>query len=102
DGYRRDPRHAAASLYVGRADRVPNCAQLASNALKLAGVMMVRNEADIIEASVRHNLSCLDRLAVIDHGSFDGTSEILRQLAAESDAVRIIADPSVAYEQSTR
>ena len=64
--------------------------------------MMVRNEADIIEASVRHNLSCLDRLAVIDHGSFDGTSEILRQLAAESDAVRIIADPSVAYEQSTR
>jgi len=32
--------------------------------------MMVRNEADIIEASVRHNLCCLDRLVVIDHGSF--------------------------------
>ena len=61
--------------------------------------MMVRNEADIIEASVRHNLGCVDRLVVIDHGSFDGTSEILRQLAAESDALQITADPSVAFQQ---
>jgi len=64
--------------------------------------MMVRNEADIIEASVRHNLACLDLLVVIDHGSFDGTSEILRQLAAENEALRIVADSSVEYRQSRR
>jgi hypothetical protein len=68
--------------------------------MKLVGVMMVRNEADIIEAAVRHNLGCLDRLTVLDHGSFDGTSDILGKLAAETDALRIINDPSVAYQQS--
>jgi hypothetical protein len=45
--------------------------------MRLFGVMMVRNEADIIEASVRHNLSVLDGLVVIDHGSFDATADIL-------------------------
>lgn len=64
--------------------------------------MMVRNEADIIEASVRHNLACLDLLVVIDHGSFDGTSEILQQLASETEALRIVADSSVEYQQSRR
>ncbi|CAG0971095.1 hypothetical protein BURK1_01227 [Burkholderiales bacterium] len=44
---------------------------------------MVRNEADIIEAFVRHNLSVLDGMAVIDHGSVDGTLAILRRLGAE-------------------
>ena len=38
---------------------------------------------DLIEAFVRHNLSVLDALMVIDHGSFDGTSDILAALVAE-------------------
>jgi hypothetical protein len=70
--------------------------------MKLHGVMMVRNEADIIEASVRHNLATLDRLLVVDHGSFDGTSEILRQLCAELPAVSVVADPSIEFSQSAR
>ncbi len=70
--------------------------------MKLCGVMMVRNEADIIEAAVRHNLAFLDRLVVLDHGSFDGTSDILRQLMAEGLPLQVVADPSIDYQQSTR
>ena len=50
--------------------------------MKLYGVAMVRNEADIIEAFVRHNLTVLDGLVVVDHSSDDGTSEILSALTA--------------------
>ena len=39
----------------------------------LWGVAMIRNEADIVETFVRHNLSILDGLLVIDHGSADTT-----------------------------
>jgi hypothetical protein len=63
---------------------------------------MVRNEADIIEAAVRHNLASLDQLVVIDHGSFDGTTEILQQLAAEDARLEVAPDPSIEFQQSTR
>jgi hypothetical protein len=51
--------------------------------MRLFGVAMVRDEADVIEAFVRHNLSVLDGLAIVDHGSLDGTGEILAELATE-------------------
>jgi hypothetical protein len=31
--------------------------------------MVVRDECDIIELAVRHNLALLDGIAIIDHGS---------------------------------
>ncbi|WP_233127121.1 glycosyltransferase family 2 protein, partial [Rodentibacter sp. Ppn85] len=37
---------------------------------------MIRNESDIIEAFIRHNLTLLDELHIIDHGSTDNTREI--------------------------
>ena len=64
--------------------------------MRLVGVSMVRNEADIIEAFVRHNAAVLDALVVVDHGSVDGTREILfalrdegLPLAIEQDHVRL-------------
>jgi hypothetical protein len=51
--------------------------------MRLVGATIVRDAADIIEAFVRHNLTVLDGLAIVDHGSCDGTSEILAALAAE-------------------
>jgi hypothetical protein len=51
--------------------------------MKLAAVSMVRNEADLVEAFVRHNLGVVDRLYVIDHRSDDGTRDILRRLPLE-------------------
>jgi hypothetical protein len=61
---------------------------------------MVRNEADIIEAFVRHNLTVLDGLAIVDHGSGDGTSEILANLVAEGLPLTVVSSDVVAYSQS--
>jgi hypothetical protein len=51
--------------------------------VRLLGAAQVRNEADIVEAFVRHNLTVLDGLVVVDHGSIDGTADILRHLIGE-------------------
>lgn len=47
--------------------------------MTIAGISMVRNEADILEASIRHMLNQgVDFLLIADHGSTDGTQEILQ------------------------
>ena len=51
--------------------------------MRIVGVSMVRNEADLIESFVRHHCARLDRLLVVDHGSTDRTREILAALHAE-------------------
>jgi hypothetical protein len=61
---------------------------------------MVRNEVDVIEAFVRHSLRVLDTLCVVDHGSFDGTSEILEKLCAEGLPLTVVRDADPAYRQS--
>jgi Glycosyl transferase family 2 len=61
---------------------------------------MLRNEADIVESFVRHNLALLDALVVVDHGSTDGTSEILDALVAEGLPLEVARDASAGYLQS--
>jgi hypothetical protein len=68
--------------------------------MKLLGAAMLRNEADVVESFVRHNLSLLDGLVVVDHGSSDGTSEILDALVAEGLPLEVERDASVGYLQS--
>jgi hypothetical protein len=68
--------------------------------MRLFGVSMVRNEADIVEAFVRHNLAVLDGLIVVDHGSIDGTSGILAKLQAEGLPLRVMSERDPAYRQS--
>jgi hypothetical protein len=68
--------------------------------VKLWGVAMVRDEADIIEAFVRHNLTVVDGLAIIDHGSSDGTAEILAALIAEGLPLRTTVDRDANFRQS--
>ncbi len=68
--------------------------------MRLFGVTMVRNEADIIESFVRHNLGVLDGLVVVDHDSIDGTAEILAKLQAEGLPLRVARDADPAYRQS--
>src|SRR5437660_1850641 len=65
-----------------------------------AGIAMVRNEADIVEAFVRHNLAVLDRLAVIDHGSVDGTAAILEALVGEGLPLSVARNEDDAQRQS--
>lgn len=50
---------------------------------ELAGLAVVKNEGDIIEAMVRHNLRFVDRLHIIDNDSADATPDILAALADE-------------------
>jgi hypothetical protein len=68
--------------------------------MRLFGVAMVRDEADVIEAFVRHNLGVLDGLAIADHGSLDGTSEILAKLQAEGLPLRVVQAAEAAFFQS--
>lgn len=64
-------------------------------AVKVTGVSMVRNEADVIAASVLHHLSMgLDSIFVLDNGSTDGTPEVLRDLANADGRVRWARDDS--------
>jgi len=70
--------------------------------MRLVGVSMVRNEADVIESHVRHNLTILDALTIVDHGSLDGTSEILSNLQREGLALRILRDASPGFFQAER
>jgi hypothetical protein len=68
--------------------------------VKLWGAAMVRDEADVIETFVRHNLSVLDGLAIVDHGSTDGTGEILAALVSEGLPLDITADATLEHRQS--
>lgn len=71
--------------------------------MRLIGIGTVKNEADIIESFVRHNLGRLDALVLIDDGSVDGTREILLSLEAEGlNLVTLEWDGSAGLEQSRK
>jgi hypothetical protein len=60
--------------------------------VRIASVSIVKDEADILEAFVRHNLVFIDRMFIIDDQSSDNTSEILRRLALENPSVTLLDD----------
>jgi hypothetical protein len=62
--------------------------------MKVIAVACVRDESDIIEAFVRHNLAHVTRLIVLDNGSGDSTLEILNSLKEEGLHLDILHDPS--------
>ncbi|MGN6846947.1 glycosyltransferase family 2 protein, partial [Neisseria sp. P0021.S005] len=66
---------------------------------KLISISMVRNENDVIESFVRHNLELMDEMHIIDHGSSDGTREILIQLKEEGLPVFIYQYQALKYNQ---
>jgi hypothetical protein len=63
---------------------------------------MVKNEQDIIEAFVRHNLRFLNHLVIVDNGSVDDTRRILALLSAEFSNLLVIEDDRFGYDQSKR
>jgi len=71
----------------------------------VVGVTMVRNEDDIIEATLTHMLRQVDAVVVIDNGSTDRTAEILNEIgwsAAMGGRLFVTRDTSRAYLQSER
>ncbi|MBV8713441.1 MAG: glycosyltransferase family 2 protein [Chloroflexi bacterium] len=67
---------------------------------RVIGLGMVKNEQDIIEPFVRHNLRFLDALVVADNGSVDSTRAILTQLAREFDGLVVGDIPAFGYTQA--
>lgn len=71
--------------------------------VKLAALTLARDEADIIEAFVRHTLMFVDRLYIVDDGSVDETGRILQLLGAEGLPItRVAHAPSAAFQQGRR
>ncbi len=70
-----------------------------SSDFRLVMTILVRDEADIIEANIRtHAALGVDAFAVMDNGSTDGTREILASLAHEFEMV--ILDEKGDYQQA--
>lgn len=59
-----------------------------------------RNEADVIEAFVRHHAAIVDRLVVLCHFSQDSTGLLLDSLAAEGLPLEVLRDDRPLYDQS--
>ena len=67
--------------------------------MRVFAAAMVRNEADVIEAFVRHNLTVVDGLAILDHGSSDGTAAILQSLIREGLPIHLVAERRPQFSQ---
>lgn len=65
------------------------------------GVSMVRDEADIVEHTLRNMARHVDRLIVADNGSVDGTRDLLAELAQELP-LEVVDDPERGYWQSRK
>lgn len=70
--------------------------------MRLVAVSIVKNEADIIEAFVRHTLAWVDHHLVFDHDSTDGTREILGALQAEGLPLTLFRDDAPGHLQQAR
>jgi hypothetical protein len=70
--------------------------------MKLAGISMIGNDADVVEAFVRHTLGLLDHLFVVVHCPQDGTREILDALQAEDLPITLVLDNEPAFLQGER
>jgi cellulose synthase/poly-beta-1,6-N-acetylglucosamine synthase-like glycosyltransferase len=64
--------------------------------------MMVKDEADVIEATIEHLFAQdIDALIVADNGSTDGTLELLNTLSQRLSIV-LHSDPEVGYYQARK
>ena len=61
--------------------------------MRLHLVVVVRNEADIWPEFLSQACSLFDRIAVIDHQSTDGTSEISQEFIGRGNSIKSTATP---------
>lgn len=73
-------------------------------ATEVWAIAMVKDEADVIEHTVRRMLRQVDHVLMSDNGSTDGTREILRRISHELplSTLTIYSDPDPAYYQSRK
>ena len=69
----------------------------------IVGISMVRDEADVIDTTLRHLLAHgVDHLIVADNLSRDATDTILREVALDTDRLTVIDDPELGYYQDRK
>lgn len=68
--------------------------------MKMVSISWVRNEADIIEAFVRHHAPLVERMVIVDNDSEDGTLDILRTLARAGFPLEIRQDTAPFHRQA--
>ncbi len=67
--------------------------------MKFTILSIVKNEADIIESFVRHNLQFADELFILDNGSDDHTFLILQKLQEEGLPIHLSQDATLGHQQ---
>ena len=70
--------------------------------MSVAAVVLVKDEGDIIEHTIRHLATQVDHVIASDNLSSDGTSEILAGLQVEGLPLTILPDDQVGYFQSAK
>ena len=71
--------------------------------MKIVGVSMVKDEADIIGFTVANLLDQgVDHLIIADNLSSDSTSEILKRIQADGHPISLVEDKEVGYYQSRK
>ena len=86
-----------------KAIRVPELVDHATVTGSAWGICIAKNEADIIDHTVRHFLNQgFDGLIVVDNGSTDGTLDMLRHLAATDSHLFVGTDLEPAFFQGRK
>lgn len=70
--------------------------------MTLAAVALVKDELDILPATLSHLLTQVDFVIVQDNASSDGTRDYLADLARDDERVTVIDDPDPAYYQAEK
>lgn len=65
--------------------------------MRFHALLLVRDEADIIEESLRNLVTWADAIYVFDTGSEDGTWELVQQLAAEHRCIKPLGQDAVFF-----
>ncbi len=63
---------------------------------------MIKNEEDILETFIRHNLNYLDFLVLADNSSTDNSRIIIKKLMQEGLKLCVIDDQKIPYTQTDK
>lgn len=68
--------------------------------MKIVGISVLRNEADIVETFVRYHLQIFDHLIISNHRSVDATAQILQSLQKEGLPLEVLDETCLDLQQS--